>query len=90
MTRVAEGYPEENETPGSWLGSLRVAVQPRTSRKTVCLWNSTDIDDVQFDCEISSDSLMIVIEFDGEYLRVLTENCAIGWIHKRNTDLIQK
>lgn len=91
MTLPVEGYPEENRiASSSELGSLRVASQPRTSRKTICLWNSTDVNDVEFDCEISCDSLLVVVEVDGQYLRVLTENCKIGWIHRINTDEVQK
>lgn len=87
MTLVVEEYPEESRnTLELELGSLRIASQPRTSKKTVCLWNSTDNDDVEFDCEISSDSLLIVIDIDGEYFKVFTENSKTGWIHKRNTE----
>jgi hypothetical protein len=88
MTLVVEEYPEESrDTLELELGSLRIASQPQTSRKTVCLWNSTDNDDVEFDCEISSDSLLIVIEINGEYFKVITENSQMGWIHKRNTEV---
>lgn len=86
-----EGYPgENNNTLSSELGSLRTASWPRTLRKTICLWNSADKDDAEFDCEISCDSLLVVIEVEGEYLRVLTENCMFGWIHERNTEVVQK
>ena len=88
MTQAAEGFPEESkDSPNPDLGSLRIAFQPKTSRKKICLWNSPDDDDlVEFDCEISCDSLLIVVEVRGEYYRVLTENCLMGWIHKRNTE----
>ena len=92
MIQAAEGYPEESkETSSSKLGSLRTAFRPRASKRTVCLWNSADDDDlVEFDCEISCDSILVVIDVRGEYLRVFTENSKTGWIHERNTEDVQK
>lgn len=92
MIPAAEGYPEENEDDSSpELGSLRTAFRPRASKGTVCLWNSPDNDDlVEFDCEISCDSILVVVEVRGEYLKVFTESSKTGWIHKRNTEVLEK
>lgn len=92
MTLVEAGYPEENkEDLEPMLGSLRIAFQPRASKRTVCLWNSAGEDDlVEFDCEISSDSILVVIDVRGEYLRVFTESFKTGWIHERNTEALEK
>lgn len=92
MIPAEAGYPEENKKDlEPMLGSLRTAFQPRTSKRTICLWNSADEDDmVEFDCEISSDSILVVIDVRGEYLRVFTESFKTGWIHKRNTETLEK
>ena len=92
MIPAEAGYPEENkEDLEPMLGSLRTAFRPRASKRTVCLWNSADDDDlVEFDCEISCDSILVVIDVRGEYLRVFTESFKTGWIHRRNTEAIEK
>ena len=92
MTPAEAGYPEENKDASCpELGSLRTAFRPRATKKTVCLWNAPDDDDVvEFDCEISCDSILVVIDVRGEYLRVFTESFKTGWIHKRNTEAIEK
>lgn len=88
MIRAVVGSAKENELieQSAELGRLRIAFQPRASKKTICLWNSTDDDSVEFDCEISCDSILVVIQVRGEYLKVFTENFKIGWIHITNTE----
>ena len=88
MTEVLEGFQGENKrmTEGE-LGSLRLAFRSHFPKNTVCLWNSPDdaVHLVDFNCKISCDSILVVVEVRNDYYRVLTENCNIGWIHKRNT-----